>query len=110
MLTFNLIGAGQVGKALSYLLAKHTALTLNCALSRTTRSARDACAFVEQGKAITEYADLTPADIYLITTPDQNLAESAEKLAATKILRPGNIVLHCSGVISSSILNPIKAS
>lgn len=109
MLNFNIIGSGQVGCALGYLFTQHTALTLNCVLSPTLRKARDACAFIGQGKPITDIHELTPADVYFITTPDQAIVETAKKLASMNILRPGNIVLHCSGALPASILEPLKS-
>ncbi|HVV69434.1 MAG TPA: DUF2520 domain-containing protein [Gammaproteobacteria bacterium] len=100
----NIIGAGQVGSVLGYLLTHKTQLRLNCVLNTSLASATQACHFIGQGKAITHFNELTPANYYIITAPDQKIRYCAEQLAITKILRPGDLVLHCSGALSSEVL------
>lgn len=105
MLRLNVIGCGQVGKTLAYLLTRHANFTLACVLNRSLSSAVDACDFIQQGKAVTDYNELTPADCYLITVPDQHIVSCTEKLAAANILVPQNLVVHCSGFLSSYALD-----
>jgi len=105
MLRLNLIGGGQVGKTFASLLTRHADFTLQCVLNRSLGSAKSACDFIQQGKPITDYHELTPADCYLITVPDQHIIACTEKLVAAKILAPQNLVIHCSGFMSSSALD-----
>lgn len=109
MPTFNLIGAGQVGQALGYLLANNAGLVLQHVLSRSINSAEQACVFIGQGQAVHDYSDLMPANVYLVTVPDQEIIGCAEKLAATGLLRPEDIIIHCSGVRASSDLIAAKS-
>jgi predicted short-subunit dehydrogenase-like oxidoreductase (DUF2520 family) len=104
----NIIGAGQVGTTLGYLLTQKTNLKLNCVLNNTLASATKACDFIGQGQPITDFSDLTPANYYLITVPDQKIRYCAEQLALTNILRPGDLVLHCSGSLSSGELDAVR--
>ncbi len=59
--------------------------------------------------------NLLPApDLILITTPDTEIAGTAEKLAGLKMIKTGKppklVVLHTSGSLSSEILAPLKAA
>lgn len=109
MLRLNLIGAGQVGTTLAYLLTQQADFKLACVLSRTQESANRACDFIGQGKAITDYKDLTPADCYLMTVSDQHIRACTEKLVATQILCPQNLLLHCSGFMTHEALSAAKS-
>lgn len=105
MLRLNLIGAGQVGKTLAYLFTQHANFTIGCVLNRTLASAQNACDFFKAGCAIQSYEELTPADCYLITVPDDHIADCTEKLVAAHILAPQNLVIHTSGFLPSNILS-----
>ncbi len=105
---FNIIGAGQVGSALGYLLSNHTPLALAGVLSRSISRAGQLCSWIGQGQAVLDYSSLPSANLYLVTVPDEQIRSCAEKLAATALLRPGDIVIHCSGMLSSEELSPVK--
>ncbi len=54
---------------------------------------------------------LPAADLILITTPDTEIAVTAEKLAGLKMVKAGRpVILHTSGSLSSEILAPLKAA
>jgi predicted short-subunit dehydrogenase-like oxidoreductase (DUF2520 family) len=110
MPTFNLIGAGQVGQTLAYLITQHTPWILGQVLNRSLPSATKACTFIGRGQPTSNYTDLTPADVYLIAVPDQSIATCAEKLVATQILRPTDLVIHCSGVLPATELKAVQSS
>ncbi len=104
----NIIGCGQVGTALGYLLVHHCNLTLNCLLTTSLPSASKAHDFIGQGKPIADLSELTPANYYLIAVPDQKISDCSLALAATHIIKKGDMVFHCSGSISSEILTAVK--
>lgn len=104
----NLIGGGQVGKTLAYLLTQKAGFSLQHVLNRTQESAAQVCDFIQQGIPTTDYQALTPADCYLIAVPDRAIVPCIDALAACHILAPGNIVFHCSGFMASDILYPAQ--
>jgi predicted short-subunit dehydrogenase-like oxidoreductase (DUF2520 family) len=73
-------------------------------LSRTTANAEAACDFIGGGRPLNAYADLAPADIYLVATPDDQIAGCCEQLVASGMVRPGVVVFHCSGALPSTVL------
>ena len=76
--TLTLIGCGNVGKTLGRLWVSKRIFKLQDVLTRTLDSAQRAVAFMGAGSAIADYADIRPADIYLIATPDDQIAKCCE--------------------------------
>jgi predicted short-subunit dehydrogenase-like oxidoreductase (DUF2520 family) len=107
--TLSIIGCGNVGKTLGRLWASNRVFVLQDVLNRTPESARHAIAFMGAGNAVDAYTDLRPADIYMITTPDDRIAACCDELARTGCLSAGCVVFHCSGALSSAELQPALA-
>ena len=107
--TLSIIGSGHLARTLGRLWHRHANVSLHDVLSRTLRNAQAACAFSGGGRAVDAYADLDEVDVYLIATPDDQIAASCEQLAASGSVRPGTVVFHCSGALPSSVLAPAKA-
>jgi predicted short-subunit dehydrogenase-like oxidoreductase (DUF2520 family) len=101
-LTF--IGCGHLGKTLGRLWTDAGTFVIHDVLTRSHTSAAESVAYIGAGRAVGAYADLRPADIYLIATADDGIVAAAEALAATKLLRTGSVVFHCSGALPSSAL------
>jgi predicted short-subunit dehydrogenase-like oxidoreductase (DUF2520 family) len=104
--SITIIGCGKVGKTLGRLWALHHALQLQDILNPTLDSAQRAAEFIGAGHAVEAYADLQPADIYLIAAPDDQIVSCCERLARTKVLTADSIVFQCSGALPSSALQP----
>ncbi|HEY8102577.1 MAG TPA: Rossmann-like and DUF2520 domain-containing protein [Burkholderiaceae bacterium] len=100
----SIIGCGKVGKTLSRLWTLNGALHIQDILNRSVDSATRASAFIGAGRAIASYADLQPADIYLIAAPDDQIEHCCEELSRTGNLSADSIVFHCSGALPSSVL------
>ena len=107
--TLTLIGSGHLARTLGRLWHQQGGITVQDVLSRTSANARAACAFIGGGRAVDDYADLAGANIYLIATPDDQIAGACERLAASGLLRPGTIVFHCSGALPATVLAPAAA-
>ncbi|MGS0742762.1 Rossmann-like and DUF2520 domain-containing protein [Glaciimonas sp. GG7] len=103
--TLSIIGCGKVGKTLARLWAGCGIFQLRDVLNRSQSSAQQACDFIGAGHAVTSYAALQQADIYLIATVDDQIAPTCAALAASGKLTPGSIVFHCSGALSSNALS-----
>lgn len=106
MKTLNLIGCGAVGRVLGRLLHERKLFEIQDILTQSPESAAEGASFVGAGRAVAGYAELRPADLYMVAVGDAALAASAGKLAALGVLRPGAIVFHLSGALPSSILAP----
>jgi predicted short-subunit dehydrogenase-like oxidoreductase (DUF2520 family) len=104
MATLNVIGAGRVGRTLAALFRRAGVFEVKAVLSATAESSRAAVAFIGGGTAAEALATMGAAEAWLITTPDRTISIACERLAASGLLRAGDVVFHCSGALSSSEL------
>lgn len=109
MRTLNIIGPGRVGRTLGALWMRAGVFAIGGVLSRTAGGARAATAFIGSGHAVPAMRDMTPAEVWMLATPDDRIAESASALGATGLLRTGDVVFHCSGALSSEVLQAAAA-
>lgn len=109
MTTLNIIGGGKVGKTLGFLLTHQANIKLNTILCRSHETSLLAQQFLGSGKPISHFKELTPADIYLIAVPDDQISTIVTALNESKLLSTGNLVFHCSGTLSSELLQPLQA-
>lgn len=108
MQTLSLIGGGKVGQTLAKLWQHSGVFSLGQILNRSITSAQAAQNFMGAGCAVENIAALNAADIWLITTPDYAITDLCEQLSASGVLRKGDVVLHCSGALTSAHLNSAK--
>ncbi|MDP3704590.1 MAG: DUF2520 domain-containing protein [Legionellaceae bacterium] len=108
MMILNIIGAGHVGQTLGHLFVKHQLVSVGGIYNRTRESAMDAIRFIGQGSYCATIAELPHADITLITTPDDCIAKTCSSLALNRHIHAGDIVMHCSGALSSDCLFSMK--
>ena len=104
MKTLTIIGAGKVGQVVALQFARHQLFTIQHICNRSLASAQQAVAMIGAGSAISAIAQLTPADIYLLTVPDDQIAATCRSLAEAGLLDETSIVFHCSGAKASSEL------
>ncbi len=105
-LTCNIIGAGKLGKSLGILLARQ--LAVRGVVNRTLLSAQRACDEMGTGAPVATMAELPAADIFLLATEDNQLEQACYELAAKGPLRPGDVVFHCSGSMTSAVLSAAR--
>lgn len=105
--TLNIIGAGRVGRTLGKLWHDARVFRVQSMLTRGAESAREAVAFMGTGSAVETLAAMSPADQWLLATPDAELALVAQNLAAVGVLRAGDVVFHCSGALASGELRAV---
>ena len=101
-------GGGTVGRTLARLL-RDAGVDTACVCNRSLRRAADAVAFVGAGKATASLADLDPEplDLLMVTTADDAIEACAAELAAARANLDDVIAFHCSGALSSAILDPL---
>lgn len=106
--TLNLIGPGRLGRSLARLWHDGGCVRVGAIAGRNpahTRAARD---FIGDGRPCSADS-MSPAQLWLIATPDDTIAEVATQLAASGMVRPGDCVFHCSGALDSAALAPALA-
>ncbi|MCD4689001.1 MAG: DUF2520 domain-containing protein, partial [Desulfuromonadaceae bacterium] len=97
-----------VGKTLGRLWSQERVFVMGDILNRSEESGSAAARFIGAGRAVVELAEMSPAEVFLISTPDEHIAEYCRALAASGLLRPGDLVLHCSGSLPSTELVSAK--
>lgn len=108
MKTINIIGAGKLGKTIGRLLVQHNLAKIIGVCNRSLESSNDAIAFIGDGLPFTNIQKLPPADITFITTPDDQICEMSVTISRHGNIQPGNIFVHCSGVLTSDVLASVK--
>ncbi len=125
-----IVGAGRLGTALALALAAH-GYQVNALVARRRSSAQRAARLFKHPQPIAldmrELAALPHAiDLLLITTPDDQIAATAARLAQSELARSNNasdahahnkharkqnrcVVLHTSGALSSAELAELRA-
>ena len=101
MKSLNVIGAGRVGRTLARLWRVNDAFAIQDVLDRTPHGARSATAFVGGGRAADSVGVMRAADVWMLTPPDARIVHCCEALAASGLLRAGDVVFHCSGSLAS---------
>ena len=107
--SLNIIGAGNVGQTLGYLLLKQGVVQLGSICNSSNESNHRAIQFMGGGTPCSFIRDLPPADLTLITTPDAMISSVCTALSANKYLKSGSIVMHCSGALTADdALNSVE--
>jgi len=107
MLTVNIIGAGKLGRTLAKDIADCDALTLKAICNKGIDSATKAATFAGQGEAVNSLSALPQADITFICSQDDVIEALAQELAEQTTLKAGSLIVHCSGVYSHQLLQPL---
>jgi predicted short-subunit dehydrogenase-like oxidoreductase (DUF2520 family) len=105
---FNIIGAGRLGMSLASALINQSQWRLLAMCNHHLTSAQDKTKYLQEGYAVASTDELPHAPITFITTPDDQLVNIVEALANNVSLMAGDMVVHCSGVYSSTLLLPLK--
>ena len=102
------IGAGRVGQSLAIALSANGFIIggLSC---KDIKDAQKAVSFVGQGIACkTNEEVVKDSKIIFITTPDDVINDVVDELKEKELNWKGRTAFHCSGVLSSQLLLPLK--
>ena len=106
----SIIGAGRLGTTLALALARR-GYAIQSVVARRLGNARKAATLLD-GKtkpyAANQIRLLPQADLFLISTPDDQIARVATQLSALTV-DPPPTVLHTSGALASDVLAPLRA-
>jgi predicted short-subunit dehydrogenase-like oxidoreductase (DUF2520 family) len=108
MAALNVIGCGRVGKSLARLFARERVFEVQDLLSGTPAGAQAAAGFVGAGRAAGAVNGMRPAEVWMLTPPDDRIETCARALASTGVVRAGDVAFHCSGALSSAVLAPLR--
>jgi len=115
-ISVSIIGAGRLGTALAVALADKS-YSIQSLVARTAASARKAAKLLDplddtaQVLAAKNLGSLRPAELFLITTPDDQIAHVATELArleTTRARAQKPTALHTSGALSAEVLAPLR--
>ncbi|UCC40995.1 MAG: DUF2520 domain-containing protein [Candidatus Aminicenantes bacterium] len=108
MMNVSIIGAGRLGTSLGYALSRkgYRIKALSC---KTTSSVEESRKIIGQGNAFTENARAAKeGDLVFLCLPDEEIVRVTKELAVSGIEWPNKFVFHCSGLLTSEILKPLK--
>lgn len=101
MRALNIVGCGRAGRTIARLFAKGHAFVLQDLMDVNAAAARACAQFAEAGRPVRRIADLEPAPVWLIATPDDAIAETAAQLVDGGLIERGNVIVHMSGATPS---------
>lgn len=108
--TVSVVGAGRLGTALgrAMFLAGYRIQALVSRRALNTTAATAVVGSASMALTANQLHLLPPSKLILITTPDDRIASTAQKLALLqKGLVQGATVLHTSGALSADVLSPL---
>ena len=104
----SIIGAGRLGASLGTALSTkgYRIKSFSC---KTQPSAEESRKIIGAGKASTDNIQTArTGDILFICLPDEEIARVVQELNRAEIQWAERFVYHCSGLLSSEILNPLR--
>lgn len=102
----NVIGAGRFGLQLALAIKPYVELlSVTC---RTFEKAREAQRLTGAKFSLTNLRDLPNAELTFLTTPDDSF-NALIKLLKQHPVSPNAMIVHCSGLLPSDILQPLRA-
>lgn len=104
----NIIGAGRLGKNIAESLYRVQIISSLFICNRSFESAQKACEEINFGLAKPEIMNLPEADITWICSNDDAVPEIVTALNRQSALKEESLVIHCSGVLSSAVLEPLR--
>lgn len=103
-LTLNIIGAGKLGTTIARIINCFEAANILGICNQHMESAQTAVQRIGAGTAYATLNELPPAQLYLICTPDDAIADIAKSLHASGRMPHDAVLAHTSGVHNSAIL------
>ena len=99
-----------MGQTLAALLHQQSQVQVQDLHSRTLASAQQAAQFVGAGTPVATLAQMRPADVWLLSVPDAQVAVVAQALAQAQGTQlAGTLVFHNSGFLTAAVLQPLQA-
>src|SRR5215204_1569400 len=107
----SIIGTGRLGTTLAVALAG-SGYSIRSLVARSAQSARKAASLLDdevQVLAAKDLSSIAPADVFLITVPDDQIPSVAAALSKIGFnTKQKKTALHTSGALSSDVLEPLR--
>ena len=103
----SIIGTGRLGSALALALTRQ-GYSIQSLVARRAQNARKTATLLDgdpQVLAVKQLLSLRPADLFLITVPDDQIAAVAAELSGLEL---DAVALHTSGALSADVLAPLR--
>lgn len=99
--SLSIFGAGRLAQTLARLWQQHAVFNVQQLHCRQLTSCTQAQQFIgaTSAQCIDKPDQLEPANIWLVATPDSAFGSAQDALEP--LIRPGDIVFHCSGALAS---------
>ena len=107
-LTVNIIGTGKLGKTIGRLITQNKLADIQGVVNRQLEHSIQGIQFIQAGVAYPNILALPHASLTFITTPDAAIEDTCLELSLNKNIKPNDIIIHCSGVLTSDSLLPMK--
>lgn len=102
--TLSIVGCGRLGRSLARLWQESGAFEIASVVNRSLRSAEEAVEFIGHGRVVDRITDLEPSDAVLLAVPDGEIERTCDDLARSGAFATRSLVFHCSGALSSRVL------
>ncbi|WP_422943909.1 Rossmann-like and DUF2520 domain-containing protein [Undibacterium sp. TJN19] len=109
MKTLTVVGAGKVGKVLAKNFQRHAQFSIQQILNRSLPSAQAAVSWLGTGEACDDMQCMQPADIYMLTVADDQIASACAALVDAGLVNADSVLFHCSGAKASTVLSAANA-
>jgi predicted short-subunit dehydrogenase-like oxidoreductase (DUF2520 family) len=106
--TLNIVGCGKLGRAMAALWRQAGVLRIGAICNSTRASSERAVSILGAGTVCESIAEMPPAEVWMIATPDSEIAPSAERISGSASVRTGDVLFHCSGALTSDVLAPLR--
>ena len=110
MKILNVVGGGRAGRTLARVFALNGAFAIGDVLDQTQALAEDAVAFIGSGRAVDALPAMHGADVWMLTPPDDQIIACGKLLAASGLLKTGDVAFQCSGASPSRELAAVLSS
>src|SRR5262245_66509252 len=90
MRALNIVGCGRAGRTFARLFAKGHAFVLQDLMDVSAAAARACAQFAEAGRPVRQIAQMRPAPVWLIATPDGAIVEAVDALVEAECIARGN--------------------
>lgn len=107
MIKINIIGLGRVGRVLATVWSRLPDIEIAALYHRTALSA-DIQAQLPPARLVQDFHQLPAADLWIIAVSDAAILEVATQLAQTGVDFRDAVVCHCSGLLTSEQLLPLR--
>lgn len=105
----NVVGCGRLGRSIAKLFLDSGVIREVAVCNRSLESGRGAVTAIGAGVAYAAIRDMPPGALWLVGSGDQAIPEVVEKIKGEARLAHASVVFHCSGVVSSAELAPLRA-